>query len=337
MYTGKYQSMVTETKKDPNKRPRYYSEEAWMKMLRSTNPTKKVYDVDPYVEVYQFRDNLYGLLSSLIDAGGFVWMWLIIGPEKAMLIDTSFGIGNLKGLVDEITGGMPLIVANTHCSCDHSYGNCQFDRTYCHKDLVADLNWKQDPRLWDYLINEDGSYLCVEFDKKDIIPFKKYEVVGVPNGYRFDLGKGYEVELMWTPAHQPGHAAYLDRQGRFLIGGDALSAGSIAISGGSDFHADQKHARDLFQGSTIPTEDPRRTVTAERDGLKRLAEHLDEFDSIFCGHGIQDFDSKLILDQIETCNQIIAHPDEFDFEEGDGRHCARVKGGGHICYYKDGI
>ena len=72
---------------------------AFMKMLREQDRTKKVYPVDPYVEVYQFRDNLYGLLTESADGMGDPWMYLLIGPEKAMLVDTGFGIGNLKGLV----------------------------------------------------------------------------------------------------------------------------------------------------------------------------------------------------------------------------------------------
>jgi hypothetical protein len=47
---------------------------------------------------------------------GAPWMYLVIGHEKALLVDTSFGLGNLKGLVDEITGAMEVIVVNTHAS-----------------------------------------------------------------------------------------------------------------------------------------------------------------------------------------------------------------------------
>ena len=117
-----------------------YLDAAWINNLRENNKTKKIYDVDPFVEVYQFRENFYGLLTNLLDGhNNFVWMYLIIGPEKAMLIDTSFGLGNLKGLVDEISNGKPVILANTHCSCDHSYGNCQFDKAYGHVDLVDEI------------------------------------------------------------------------------------------------------------------------------------------------------------------------------------------------------
>jgi glyoxylase-like metal-dependent hydrolase (beta-lactamase superfamily II) len=309
--------------------------EDWFQDLRKNNPTKRVYDVDPYAEVYQFRDNLYGLLTHNLDtSGGFVWMWLIIGPEKAMLIDTSYGVGDLKGLVDEITGGMPLIVANTHCGPDHSYGNCQFERCYSHQLLVPDMEWKQDEGIRTYLMDDDGKPIWVDFSPKDFVLFKRYEFIGVSDCHIFNLGQGYEVELVNIPGHQPGHSAYLDKQGRFLIGGDAFPIGGL--SGGSDPSADERHFRDKFQGSWLPTEDSMRKCTTLRDALIRLSKRINEFDCIYCGHGIQGLDSKLVLDMIETCNQIIADPDSYDDICGD-RRFKRIRNGGMMPYYKNGI
>jgi len=86
---------------------------AYMKELRENNKTKTIYPVNPYVEVYQFRDSLYGWFTHNLDGGGDVWMFLVVGPERALLIDTAYGLGDLPGLAAEITGGKPLLVANT--------------------------------------------------------------------------------------------------------------------------------------------------------------------------------------------------------------------------------
>ena len=112
-----------------------------MKQLREKDKTRKVYDCNPYIEVYQFRDNMYGLFNQNCDGAGDVWMYLIIGPEKAMLIDT---------LVDEITGGRPIIVVNTHSHFDHAYGNCRFERAYCH-EYEAPIIEKQNEHMWDLM------------------------------------------------------------------------------------------------------------------------------------------------------------------------------------------
>lgn len=263
---------------------------AYMKLLRENNATKRVYAIDPYVEVYQFRDNMYGLFTENADGMGDPWMFLIVGPEKAMLIDTGFGIGNLRGLVDEITGGMPLIVANTHCHFDHAYGNCQFDRCYCHEYEVDAMNRKQDPHIWDYLFDESGNGIWMDFDRADIVPFKQYEVVGVPDGHLFDLGGGYEIELVWVPGHAAGHAMYLDKPNRVLYAGDEIISMRVGVSAGSPFT----------------------TVAAYRDELVKLAGRMTEFDHIFPGHFVVELENTVIPSFIATCDAIIANPDDYD-------------------------
>ncbi len=291
---------------------------AYMKLLRENDKTKKIYPVDPYAEVYQFRENMYGILTISADGMGDPWSFLIIGPEKAMLIDTGFGIGNLKGLVDEITGGMPLIVANTHCHFDHAYGNCQFDRCYCHEYEVEIMNSKQDPHIWDYLFDENGKPIWLEFDRNDIIPFKRYEVVGVPDGYTFNLGGDYEVELIWVPGHSPGHAMYLDKKNRNLMAGDGIISMRVGISGNS----------------------PYTRLTAYRNEMVKLSKRMGEFDHIFPGHFIVDLENTVIPSIIETCDAIIANPQDYDFtHEFRGRqtYLKGVKGLGTIGYSPTGI
>lgn len=306
----------------------------WSRKLHD-DPTRRIYDIDPYMEVHQFEPNLYGLMSHILDVGGgTVWAWLIIGPEKAMLIDTSFGVGDLKGLVNELTGGMPLIVANTHCSPDHSYGNCQFDVCYSHNLQIPDMEWKQNEGIRTYLMDDDGVPIWVDFDTADFVPFRRYQFIGVPDGHIFDLGGGYEIELVNIPGHQPGHSAYLDRQGRFLIGGDSFPSGGL--TGGSDFYADKRHLKDKFQGSWLPSEDSMRKCTCLRDALGRLARRLDEFDRIYCGHGIQGLDSRVILDMVETCDAIIADPKDYDGTRGP-RFYKNMKNGGRIEYFENGV
>ena len=286
---------------------------AYMKLLREHDKTQKVYDIDPYAEVYQFRDNMYGIFTMSADGMGDVWMFLIIGPEKAMLIDTGFGIGDLKGLVDEITGGMPLIVANTHCHFDHAYGNCQFERCYCHEHETDVMNSKQDPHIWDYLFDENGKGIWLDFDRKDIVAFKKYQVVGVPDGYIFDLGRGYEVELIWVPGHSAGHAMFLDKRNRNLVCGDGIISMRIGISRGSQFT----------------------TVTAYRKEMIKLARRMKEFDYIFPGHFVVDLETTVIPSLIEACDAIIADPEDYDYmEEARGRQTLLkfVKGLGTIGY-----
>ena len=47
---------------------------------------------------------------------------LLMVHKKAMLIDTAFGLGDLKGLIHKLIGDKEIIVCNTHCHIDHVSG-----------------------------------------------------------------------------------------------------------------------------------------------------------------------------------------------------------------------
>jgi glyoxylase-like metal-dependent hydrolase (beta-lactamase superfamily II) len=298
---------------------------AYMKMLREGNKTMKVYDINPYVEVYQFYDNLYGLFNQNCDGAGDVWMWLIIGPKKAMLIDTANGLGDMKGLVDEITGGMPLIVANTHIGPDHVLGNCRFDKVYCHEYDWESIKNKCKPGAWDYLFDKNGNNIWLQFDKKDLPVYKDYELIAVKDGCTFNLGGDYEVELVWTAGHAAGHAMYLDKKSRYLFAGDDVCSDIIGCGRGSGKYGN---------------------LTTYRDCLIKLVARLDEFDYIFPGHFMVNLENHLLVNILETLNQVIADPDCYDYKDvhflaSNGRKQERmfkfIKGFSTIAYTQNGI
>lgn len=272
---------------------------AYMKELREHNKTRKIYDINPYIEVYQFRDNLYGLFTENCDGMGDVWMYLIVGPEKAMLIDTAYGLGDLKGLVDNLTGGKPVIVVNTHDHYDHAYGNCRFDKVYCHEYLVPYIE-NQHEHMWDYLFDAFGNNIWLEFDRADLPKFKKYEIVGVPDGHSFNLGGDYEVELVFTGGHAAGHAAFLDKKGRNLYTGDNICSdvsgcGSVNVTGTGP------HSENT-------------ALKVYRDNVKRLVDRLEEYDYIFPQHFMNNIENNLMPNILEACDAILANPGNYDYK-----------------------
>jgi glyoxylase-like metal-dependent hydrolase (beta-lactamase superfamily II) len=272
---------------------------AYMKELREHNKTRKIYDINPYVEVYQFRDNLYGLFTENCDGAGDVWMYLIVGPEKAMLIDTAYGLGDLKGLVDTITGAKPILVVNTHDHYDHAYGDCRFDKVYCHEYLVPYLK-TQHEHMWDYLFDAFGNNIWLAFDRKDLPKFRQYEIVGVPDGHTFNLGGDYEVELVFTGGHAAGHAAYLDKKGRTLFSGDNICSdvsgcGSVNLSRPGPYAANT-------------------ALKVYRDNVKRLVDRMDEYDYIFPQHFMNNIENNLMPNILEACDAILANPEDYDYK-----------------------
>lgn len=296
----------------------YHTCWAFMRELRTHNRTRKIYDVDPYAEVYTFRPNLYGIFAENIDGKGDAWSYLIVGPKKALLIDTNFGLGNLKGLAEELAGGKELLVANTHPHADHAGGNAQFQRVYVLKEDAPVLRERMGrPLLNEKILNSDGSCRYVQFDVRDMIDPGSYEIVEIPDGYVFDLGDGYQVETIRLAGHTKGQAAFLDKQNRTLFPGDDVIAMRVGIGG----------------------KEPG-TLTEFRDNMVKLAARIGEFDGIFPGHFIVDIDSSAILDMVDTLNAIVADPEHYDYLEYGSRgvtYCKTVKGMGCIGYQLEGV
>lgn len=293
---------------------------AYMRLLRTQSKTKRVYPVDPYVEVYQFRENLYGLLTESADGAGDVWMYLIIGPEKAMLIDTGFGIGNLKALVETLAPGKEILVVNTHGHFDHAYGNCQFARVYCHAYEVPSLK-KQDAHIWDYLFDEvTGQGIWSEFDRADLVTFRPYEIVGCPDHYMFDLGSGYQIELLHMGGHTPGHAGFLDRQNRILFAGDDIVSMRIGVGGPRPETAYGQYA----------------TVNTLCRRLGEIAARQKEFDFVFPSHFITELENVSVTAVYDACRAVLKAPFQachYTKGSGDGtRYFRYVDGLGTLCY-----
>ena len=264
---------------------------AYMKLLRERDKTRRVYDVNPFAEVYQFRDNVYGILTESADGMGDPWMYLIVGPEKAMLIDTGFGIGDLKGLLHELIGDMPLIVTNTHAHFDHAYGNSQFDKVYVHEYEAPALQ-KLDEHLWDYLFDDEGQPIWYEFGREDLCGWADYEIVPCPDGYTFDLGGGHEVELIHLGGHTAGHAGFLDKKDRLFFAGDDVISMRVGVGGPRPGQAHGECA----------------TITTLCAAFEKLAARVDEFDHVFSGHFVTDLEAVTVIHMRDALRAILADP-----------------------------
>ena len=301
---------------------------AYMKELRAHNRTRRVYDVNPYCEVYSFRDNVFGLFGENCDPAGDFWQYLIVGEEKAMLIDTGFGLGDMKRLCDELTGGKELIVVNTHAHPDHSYGNRRFDRIFCHAYCVPLLE-AQDEHIYDYLFDEKGDPRFLSFDRRDLPAYRKYEIVPCRGGHIFDLGGGCEIELLWVPGHVSGHAMFLDKKDRILFAGDGMCA-HVSGEGTGKYRTDP-----WFMYNNLES---------YRDQLRKVAKRLDEFDSVFPNHYQTDLPADAIIPAIlEACDAILDKGEEDRVEmyrTGEGfleeRHYRFIKGFSMLGYQSDG-
>lgn len=131
--------------------------------------------------------------------------YLLIGEKQAMLIDTAYGQGDLRFLVEKITK-LPVIVVNTHGHLDHTGGN----------------------GFWDHAWMGKGGEIPAKAVNLKKLPYPDYEISFLEDGQIFDLG-GRTVEAISIGAHHGSSFAFLDHKNRSLYTGDEVESGQVLL------------------------------------------------------------------------------------------------------------
>ncbi len=219
-----------------------------------TNEWFKIREIMP--DVYLIEEN-----ERLLE----VKMYLVVGSTKCLLIDTGFGVGDLKGLIRQITD-LPIIVVNTHGHPDHVHGNAQFSTIYISsEDLCLVKNcFTREYRFLEYqqFIN---SHQVEDFNLKNFsseawINATLNEIVTIKEGDLFDLGNK-TIEVIAMSGHTPGSVLFLAREDRVLFSGDSVLAGQIWM------HLDHSMPLHIYLAS-----------------LEKLQQRMNEFDWVLPAH-----------------------------------------------------
>ncbi len=127
---------------------------------------------------------------------GMAAAYLIVGEEKALLVDSGAGEVDVKAVCAEITS-LPIDLVNTHYHGDHIAANKDFDNVYMHPaDVRKMTQWTQ--------------------------------IAPVTEGFVFDLG-GRQLEVIDIPGHTPGGIALYDRAANIMFTGDTVGRKPIFL------------------------------------------------------------------------------------------------------------
>ena len=197
---------------------------------------RKISISEDWFEVYEITSELFAFCETRHYENTTIS--LLIGPEKAILIDTGCGIGNLRKAVEEVTD-KPVIVVNTHTHLDHLGSNRQFDEIamFDHplsRQVAAEgvsHQVLQREILAENLVTKPWPQ---DFDSSGfaLTPFSVNH--WLRDGDRLDLG-GRDLEVIYTPGEAVDHICLLDRADRILFCGDILLHGPVwtHLEGGS--------------------------------------------------------------------------------------------------------
>ena len=151
-----------------------------------------------------------------IDESGVANCYLLIGDEKALLIDTGCGAGNLKEAVEKLTK-KPLIVAVTHRHPDHAGGAWQFGSYYVHKDDKTPVYGIMSlPLISRRMLKIMGT------DRDKSLKRKTYKIHTMTDGHQFDLGNRI-VMVQAVPGHTKGSVLFLDEREKLMFTGDNIN------------------------------------------------------------------------------------------------------------------
>ena len=140
-------------------------------------------------------------------------IYLMLGTDIALLLDTGCGLSPLKPIVDELIGKRKLIVFNSHYHWDHPLGNVEFGEVYIHEN---ELDFVSKP--YDVSYFKDSPNRIVEIYAKHnfLIPPAKI-IKPLKHGDKFDLGD-LEIEIIHCPGHSPGSICLLTSKCELFTG-----------------------------------------------------------------------------------------------------------------------
>src|SRR6478672_9829007 len=174
----------------------------------------------PPLQVHRYNAQTFILRQSLCATYEAPFIYLLIGKNKSLLIDTG-AVADAKTMplaqtvISLLANGgssLPLMVVHTHGHLDHRSGDDQFR-------VLPD----------------------VEVVPTDLESVKsRLGVADWPNGIgRIDLGDRV-IDVIPTPGHYPSHVAYYDRETGLFFSGDFFLPGRLLIE---DTDADLASAR----------------------------------------------------------------------------------------------
>lgn len=269
----------------------------WEKLPRPVYATlEKVEISQEWFEVYKLLDATYAIYEPYQFEEAI--SYLVIGKDKAVVIDTGTGVGNLKQVVSKLNS-LPVSVVNTHGHWDHIGNNHQFKEIACYNDsaCLERLRSGMDNASLQRSITGDSLWkpLPEGFDPATwkIPPVNPTTLL--EEGDTIELG-GRTLEVIHTPGHSPGSMCLLDKKNRILFTGDTFFPGPL-----------------YAYPEDVDIED-------YMTSIDKLEERLDEYDYLCSGHNDPWVKSEVIPRVAEAFREIMAGRGEYNEDQGVRRY-----------------
>lgn len=204
--------------------------------------------------------------------------YLVIGSEKACLLDTLDGFGNVLEYAKQFTD-LEIICLATHGHLDHVGGVSHFNEIMLHENDHKlflennDVNY----RLKRHQVNESTKNIPI----KDINLTYEGKFNFVVDNDVIDLGDR-KIKLILVPGHTTGIFVPIIIEERIAIFGDACGVGVL-----------------LFDNEYSTS------VSKYKEGLLHLKKYENEYDTVLRNHGEFASPKDVLDNMLECCDMIL--------------------------------
>lgn len=155
--------------------------------------------------------------------------YLLIGSNRALLIDSGLGVGNIRKEVEKLTD-LNITVISTHVHWDHVGGHILFKDHLVHK---SEKNWFKNKPVFNLECIKNNLKRGIdkfpeEFNMDNYEIFYDENIKTVKDEDIIDLGNR-KIKVIHTPGHSPGHMCFYDFKNKYLFTGDMIYKGTIYL------------------------------------------------------------------------------------------------------------
>lgn len=261
-------------------------------------------------------DGLYSIKEApRPDAEHGVMMYLVVGEEKAALIDSGFGVTDtLREFVETLTD-KPVVCLVAHGHPDHAGAAALFDEIYMNPedDFLLPVSLSYERRMDDVFGHGDFDPELKAYCEKHIVMPEKLEYKPLSDGDIFDLG-GRRLEVVTMPGHTRGSVAFVNQEDNYALVSDCFSFRTAMVK--------------------MPTE-KRVALTNYRNGLARFLGMINDDTNLYWGHGEEPVVHDIPKDMLRACQEVLDGHTENDtpsvsrFSQRPGM--GNVKMTEHVC------
>jgi glyoxylase-like metal-dependent hydrolase (beta-lactamase superfamily II) len=258
----------------------------------------EIIDVDEsWFLVKRLPNAVFSIQEPLHQEG--VISFLILGDERAALLDTGLGIKDISNVVHQLTD-LDVIVINSHTHFDHVGDNHRFDEIYVYDHPNA-LKWLTNGHSNEDLTFDTRAEAFPQgypdgFDPDDyMIPPVSVDIINwIHDGDVIDIGNR-KLEVMHTPGHSVDSVMLLDRRNRSLFTGDTFCPGRLFAFISED-----------WGGSDL--------ATYEKT-MHEVAKLVPNLDYLYCSHGEALVDPSILPMVADAFSEVNRGDAKFAFQE----------------------